>query len=494
MRWRRIVLLSLPLLALAGQIVTLILAARHQTDPLARLRARGELIVATRESPSTWYPGVEGATGPEHDLVTGLARELGLHVRFVVIDDIDRLLALTRQGAVHMAAAGLTITRERRNTLRFSIPYQQVHEQLVYRRGTPRPKSLDRIPPLAIQVVAGSAHEDTLKRLRKRHPALRWIARRHVDLHELLEGVEAGRVRFTVADDNELLLASRIYRHLAPAFDLRADAALAWAFPAFGSDALREAANRYLRRIREDGSLQRLLDHYYGHAGRLNFVDKRAFHRHLRERLPALRPFFEWAERQTGIDWRLLAAIAYQESHWNPKAVSPTGVRGVMMLTRDTARQLGVDDRLDPEQSILGGARYLRIVEEKLPARITEPDRLWLTLAGYNIGFGHLEDARILAQKAGEDPDRWSAVRRHLPRLNHRDIAEQVRHGRADGIQAVEYVENIRNYYDLLVWYDNHPEDLAIQATDDEISPRRSPPDGNGAPGRPSNNPPPANN
>jgi len=465
MHWRRIVLLLIPLLALAGQIAALVLAAQRQTDPLARLLARGELIVVTRESPSTWYPGVEGATGPEHDLVEGFARELGVQARFVVVNDMDRLLTMIRRGTVHMAAAGLTITPERQRILRFSVPYQQVSEKLVYRRGDRRPRTLDDIPPLAIQVIAGSAHEETLKQLREQHPDLQWIARHHIGLHALLEGVEAGSVRFTVTDDNELLLASRIYRHLAPAFDLRSDAALAWAFPAFGSDALRQAADRYLQRIRTNGTLQRLLEHYYGHAGRLNFVDKRAFQRHLRERLPALRPFFEQAERQTGIDWRLLAAIAYQESHWNPKAVSPTGVRGVMMLTRDTARLLGVSDRVDPRQSILGGARYLRIVEQKIPERITEPDRLWLTLAGYNIGFGHLEDARILTQKAGEDPDRWSAVRQHLPRLNRRKLAGQLRYGNANGIQAVEYVENIRNYYDLLVWYDNHPEDLTIQET-----------------------------
>ncbi len=463
MRWRRIVLLLIPLLALAGQIAALVLASQHQTDPLARLLGRGELIVVTRESPSTWYPGVEGATGPEHDLVEGFAQELGVHARFVVVNDIDRLLAMTRQGAVHMAAAGLTITPERQRTLHFSVSYQQVSEQLVYRRGDRRPRTLDDIPPFAIQVIAGSAHEETLRRLRERHPALQWIARHHIGLHTLLEGVEAGNVRFTVTNSNELLLASRIYRHLAPAFELRSDAALAWAFPTFGSNALRQAADRYLQRIRTNGTLQRLLEHYYGHAGRLNFVDKRAFQRHLRERLPALRPFFEQAERQTGIDWRLLAAIAYQESHWNPKAVSPTGVRGVMMLTHDTARLLGVSDRVDPQQSILGGARYLRIVEEKIPERITEPDRLWLTLAGYNIGFGHLEDARILTQKAGDDPDRWSAVRQHLPRLNRKKLAGQLRYGNANGVQAVEYVENIRNYYDLLVWYDNHPEDLTIQ-------------------------------
>ncbi len=460
---RRVLMALLLGLLLGAPPLALWLAPSQQPSVVQRLQARGELIVASRRAPTTWYRGPEGPKGLEHDLVQDFAQGLGVEARFVFPDDIGHLLQMTSQGAVHLAAAGLTVTPERRRFLRFGQPYQEVSEQLVYRLGSRRPRFLDEIAPYEIQVVAGSAHEETLRRLQRRHPGLKWIARREVDLYQLLEGVERGEIRYTVADSNDLLMAARIYRHLKAAFDLSEHRPLAWAFPPFGDDSLRQAADAYLARIRRDGTLARLLEHYYGHAGRLNFVDKRDFLRHIRERLPRLRPYFELAERQTGIDWRLLAAIAYQESHWDPKAKSPTGVRGVMMLTRATARQLGVEDRLDPEQSILGGARYLRIVEEKIPARIPEPDRLWLTLAGYNIGFGHLEDARILTQAQGGDPDRWTEVRERLPLLNRKAWEKRLKYGRANGVQAVEYVENIRNYYDLLVWYDNHPEDLALE-------------------------------
>ena len=182
----------------------------------------------------------------------------------------------------------------------------------------------------------------------------------------------------------------------------------------------------------------------------------------MRDRLPKLRPYFEEAEALTGIDWRLLAAVGYQESHWQENAVSPTGVRGIMMLTQDTARHVGIKNRLDPRLSIIGGARYLRIVEKKIPDRIDDINRLWLTLAGYNIGFGHLEDARILTQRQGANPDLWLDVKERLPLLRKKAYYSTVKHGFARGNEPVTYVENIRNYYDLLLWFTT-TDDLATR-------------------------------
>jgi membrane-bound lytic murein transglycosylase F len=241
--------------------------------------------------------------------------------------------------------------------------------------------------------------------------------------------------------------------HVATAFELGEPQAIAWAFGRAGDGSLRLAINGFLQQFEEDGSLRRLRARYFGHARRLNFVDTRDFWRHTRDRLPKLMPYFEEAAEKTGIDWRLLAAIGYQESHWRPDAVSPTGVRGIMMLTQATAKQMEIEDRNDPQQSIIGGARYLRVVEKKIPDRIEQPDRLWLTLAGYNIGFGHLEDARVLTDRDGADPDQWLEVKQRLPLLSKRKFYQTVRHGKARGREPVTYVDNIRNYYDLLIWY-----------------------------------------
>ena len=182
---------------------------------------------------------------------------------------------------------------------------------------------------------------------------------------------------------------------------------------------------------------------------------RKRFLRHVRDRLPALRDHFKEAGLFYSADWRLLAAIGYQESHWRADAVSPTGVRGIMMLTRATARQVGVTDRLDPRQSIDGGTRYIRQIKAKIPRRIEEPDRTWLALAAYNVGFGHLEDARILTQRAGRDPDRWSDVKQYLPLLADPAWHKLTRHGFARGHEPVRYVENVRRYHDTLISIDS---------------------------------------
>ena len=185
------------------------------------------------------------------------------------------------------------------------------------------------------------------------------------------------------------------------------------------------------------------------------------------------------------MDWRLLAAIGYQESHWNPRARSPTGVRGIMMLTLNTAKHIGVKNRLDAEQSIMGGAKYFKIVLKRIPARIPEPDRTWFALASYNIGWGHVEDARILTERQGADPDRWVDVKERLPLLRQRKYYKQTRYGYARGNEPVQYVDNIRRYYETLQWISDEVEleaqssktMLAEQSTPVTKAPKQAPQD-----------------
>ena len=428
----------------------------RQSPPslVERVQRAGSLVVASRLSPSTYFAGADGPDGFEYALVEAFAHDLGVEVRYLFPETLDAILDATARGVVHLAAAGLTITEAREERIAFSLPYRYVTEQLVYKLGTNRPRSLADVDAGDLHVVAGSSHEETLRRLSaSEYPSLSWRSHPATSSAKLLSALDRGELRLTVADSDEAALSRRVFAHVATAFELGDPQAIAWAFGRNGEDSLRQAADRFLQRYELDGSLRRLRARYFGHADRLNFVDTREFWRHVRGRLPALRPYFEQAAEQTGIDWRLLAAIGYQESHWRPEAVSPTGVRGVMMLTQATATQMGIDDRNDPEQSIIGGAKYLRVVEEKVPERIEEPDRLWLTLAGYNVGFGHLEDARILTQRDGADPDLWLEVKQRLPLLSKRKYYQTVRHGKARGREPVNYVDNIRNYYDLLVWY-----------------------------------------
>jgi membrane-bound lytic murein transglycosylase F len=231
-----------------------------------------------------------------------------------------------------------------------------------------------------------------------------------------------------------------------------------------------EVARPFFDRLRKDGTLKRLVDRYYGHAAKLSAIDSGALLDKIATQLPRLKPFFEEAERVTGIDWRLIAAIGYQESHWDATATSPTGVRGLMMLTDETADRLQVKDRLDARESILGGARYFALLRESIQPRIPEPDRTFLALGAYNQGLGHLEDARIVAQRSGFNPDKWQDVRQVLPRLADPDTFQALQHGYARGFEALQFVDSVRNYYDILARMEPRGSPTALSAEPAQVS------------------------
>jgi membrane-bound lytic murein transglycosylase F len=227
---------------------------------------------------------------------------------------------------------------------------------------------------------------------------------------------------------------------------------LSWAFPKRYDRSLVERAEQYFAFIRENGDLDRIEDRYYRQMKRFDYVGTRRFIRDNVETLPRYKGIFERTASDLQMDWRLLAAIGYQESHWDPMAVSPTGVRGIMMLTRNTAAIMGIDDRIDPTQSIQGGGAYFARIERQLPDSITGPDRTWFALAAYNVGYGHVQDARILTRQQGKNPNLWAHVKKSLPLLTQHQWYSTTRHGYARGWEAVLYVENIRNYYAILIW------------------------------------------
>jgi membrane-bound lytic murein transglycosylase F len=419
---------------------------------LEQIRQQNELVVLTRNSPTTYYEGPEGPDGLEYELVRRFAETLGVELHIVVPENFNEILPLVIRGDAHLAAAGLTVTARRQEKVRFGPVYQEITPELVYRVGSGQPKNPGELKGL-LEVVAGSSHVERLQELQAEYPALSWEAVEDVESEELLVNVWQQLIDYTVADSNELTINRRYYPELRPAFSLSTPEPLAWAFARGDDDSLYNAAVDFFEGIRADGALDQLIERYYGHITEFDYVGTRSYQAHIEQRLPDYRDMFREAAAEQGLDWRLLAAVGYQESHWNPQAVSPTGVRGIMMLTKAAAKDLDIKDRLDPEQSIRGGAQYLHNMIKRIPERITDPDRTWLALAAYNVGLGHLEDARVLTQKNKGNYDKWIDVKQNLPLLSQKKWFQQTRYGYARGREPVRYVENIRSYYDILVWY-----------------------------------------
>jgi membrane-bound lytic murein transglycosylase F len=434
---------------------------------LDKILEQGELRFVTRNSPTTYYLGPGQPQGIEYELALGFAKHIGVALTIVSAEQPWQIVPSLLQGTTHVAATGLAVddayTHE---AIELGPAYQESYQQIIYRRGQRRPRSINDLTGASIAVIADSDYAASLKALEVSNPTLRWTEHDDATVEDLVRRVTEGEFDYTVVDSNLFAILRQYHPEARAAFSLSDAKPIAWALPR-NARHLREAVSAYFAEIEATGQLQTITDKYYSQAKGFDYVGSRAFVRHSKLRLPDFSQHFKSTAAKSGFDWRLLAAIAYQESHWEADAVSPTGVRGLMMLTEHAAKSVDVTDREDPVQSIDGGAQYLQQMIEKLPARIPAQDRLWMGLAAYNIGFGHLEDARIITQMNGGDPDSWTEVRRHLPLLTDEKWHSRVRRGYARGDVPVLYVDNIKRYYQLLQWLDDsQPRNAEVLAID----------------------------
>ncbi|MHB1175979.1 MAG: membrane-bound lytic murein transglycosylase MltF [Sulfuriferula sp.] len=422
--------------------------------PVAPVSKTGELVVLTHNGPTTYYENPYGeAAGFEHDLVTLFAKEAGYRVKFLVEDNMDNLFKKLAQHQAHFAAAGITQTDALKERMRFGPPYFKVTQQVIYNTNSIKPRDFADLVGRRVAVVAGSSGAETMLDMRQRIPGLKWAEVKTEWGDELLDKLARSEVDAVIVNSNQFDIAQNLYTNLAVAFDIKHPDQLAWAFPKSVDPALYAKVQAFFKHIQTDGTLKRLTDRYYGHTDRLENADVAGILARMNDTLPKYLKYFHEAEAATGIDWRLIAAVGYQESHWNPYATSPTGVRGLMMMTGDTADRMGVTDRLDPRQSIVAGAKYLALLIDAMPDRVEEPDKTWMALAAYNQGQGHLEDARVLAQQRKLSPLSWTDIKQTMPLLSRSEYNRNAKHGYCRGGEAVIFVENIRTYYDILVKY-----------------------------------------
>lgn len=431
-------------------IVTLISGCQQPQSQLQQVISQGQLRVITINSPTTYYQGSDGPTGIEYDLAKGLADQLQVELQLIVAESQRDALSKLEMGLGDLIAAGLHIPPSPQPSLRFTSPYQDITQLLIYRIGeNRRPSSLAQLEGL-LEVEAKSSHAQRLHELQPEYTELKWTENSELNTDELLELVWNRVLDYTIADSHTFELSRHFYPELRSAFTISDARSLAWAFTDSDDSTLYDYASDYIEALTQSGEISKLLDHYYSHSEEFDYVDIRAFRRHIVTTLPKYRDLFEYAANEFGLDWRLLAAMAYQESHWNPDAVSPTGVRGIMMLTTATADQLGVNERTDPVQSIRGGAMFLSGLLQRFTTELTLPDRLWFAVAAYNIGYYHVTDTQGINRQRNLDPYSWKDLRDSLPLLRIRKWYKKTKYGYARGHEAVKYVENIRTYYEIL--------------------------------------------
>ncbi|MFD2642901.1 membrane-bound lytic murein transglycosylase MltF [Pseudomonas japonica] len=428
-------------------------ACVEKPSTLERIKEDGVLRVITRNSPATYFQDRNGETGFEYELVKRFAEDLGVELQIETADNLDDLFnQLGQPNGPVLAAAGLVNSGQRQHQARFSHPYLEVTPQIIYRNGKSRPTNAAGLVGKRILVLKGSSHAEQLAELKKQYPGLDYEESDQVEVVDLLRMVDEGQIDLTLVDSNELAMNQVYFPNVRVAFDLGDARDQRWAVAAGEDNSLLNEIDKFLDKVEKNGTLQRLKDRYYGHVDVLGYVGAYTFAQHLQERLPRFEKHFRNSAKQEQVDWRLLAAIGYQESLWQPEVTSKTGVRGLMMLTQRTAQAMGVSNRLDPVQSIRGGAKYFMHVKEQLDDSIKEPDRTWFALAAYNVGGGHLDDARKMAEREGLNPNKWLDVKKMLPRLSQKKYYSKTRYGYARGGEPVHFVANIRRYYDILTW------------------------------------------
>ncbi|MFT7289006.1 MAG: membrane-bound lytic murein transglycosylase F [Halieaceae bacterium] len=444
-----------PVPAFVACLLALLLGACNSDRQfLQEVLDRGELRFITRNSPTTYYIGRSGPRGFEYDMAAQLAEELGVKLVLQQAFSIDDMFLALERGEADIAGAGLTLTSGRRGDFTETASYASQHPQVIYKVGERRPRRIEDLEGLEIIMLAGSSHEDLAKELQSSgRDWLSWTLVASADPGELLTRVNDDRADVAIIDSREFFIQQTLVPRLEVAFNLAEVRDIVWYLPGAARESKwLERVNRFLRSRREDGSLAALRQRYFDRDASISRVDSQTFVRNVKRKLRDYQQLIETVAREHQLPWELLAAISYQESHWDPQATSRTGVRGMMMLTRTTAEELGVTNRTDAAQSLRGGARYFKDLRRRLPADIAEPDRSWMALAAYNIGMGHLEDARVLAQRRGGDPHLWEDLMDSLPLLQEGKHHRTLRYGYARGLEALGYVQNIRHYYNILRW------------------------------------------
>ncbi|OOF71003.1 membrane-bound lytic murein transglycosylase MltF [Rodentibacter caecimuris] len=422
---------------------------RSEENQYSAIQLRKNLIVGTINNPISYFINATGESGLEYELAKQFAEYLGVNLKIKVLDSTEALFTALENHEIDIAAANIRFQPKRVEEFQIGPAYGSASWQLVYRKEGPRPRNLAEIDQLVI--FNNSELNGLLTEAQKEYSNLKWQINPQVTQEELLLQVAEGKLDYTIANSVEVAAARQIRPQLAVSFDLTDEATVHWYLASSSYSELQASLLDFMNNALETGLMARLEEKYFRHISQFDYVDTRSYMNAIEKVLPKFQPLFEKYKGE--LDWRLLAAVAYQESHWIPDATSPTGVRGIMMLTKDTADRMKITDRTDPEQSIKAGSEYLHWLISQIPDTVPQEDRIWYALSAYNMGLGHLLDARRLTKNLGGNPDNWLDVKKNLPLLAEKRYYSNLKYGYARGYEAQQYVENIRRYMNGIMNY-----------------------------------------
>jgi membrane-bound lytic murein transglycosylase F len=408
----------------------------------------GHITVVTLNSPYCYYRYRKQNQGFEYDLAAEFAKYLGVELSIWVSDRRENLIPDLLDGKGDFIAANFSMTMQHADEMGYSDGYLPIKHEFVIPRGQEPINSPQDLAGKTIHVEQGSSHQADLESLRLKGIGIQIVTHPTLTADELIGEVEDKKIDMTIADHHIAMLNRRYYPKIIIGGTLNDLDEYRWGFPQ-QAWALAFRINHFLSVIKANGKFFEIFNHYFEDVGSFDYLDIRTFHHRMESLLPTYRHWIEEAASKHGFDWRLIAAQIYQESHFDPEAISQDGAYGLMQITAGTGECFGVKDLFDPEENIRAGTGHLKNLYEFYD-KAEDPDRLFIALSAYNIGQGHIKDARDLARSKNLNPEKWASLAETLLLLEQPDFSQNALYGFCRGTEPVVYIQQIKVYYDIL--------------------------------------------
>jgi membrane-bound lytic murein transglycosylase F len=423
----------------------------NEQQSLSKVRAHsgGQITVLTTEDPLIYSKSKHGgeASGIDHDLLSSFAGHYNLNLKFVVLPDQAAVMQALQNGQGDIGAARLS-TPDQNSGLLSSPAYDESSLSL-FCHVKAQVENIEDLAGMKVLIQNKDLEVGLFERLRTLAPKTKFEVIETRKVSDIMADVAVRNFDCAIVDDLSGEFYNRYHTSIEKVSVLTKPQAVNWVM-AGGREDLQALLQAWFQRASREDEIMRVNDRYKSFLSELGKNELRIFFRDQEEVLPEYRQTFKQAADKHRLPWQLIAAVAYQESHWNPEARSYTGVRGLMQLTTETADHVGIEDRTDPVQSIWGGTKYLRYLLNKIPSYLNSRDRISLALAAYNVGFAHLRDAQKLAERMGRNPNSWHQMREILPLLEDDSYASELEFGPARGKETVDFVERVRSFYSLM--------------------------------------------
>ena len=425
-----------------------VLEKNSENTTLRYIFKKGEITLITQNNAHCFYIYRDQPAGFEYELAKAFAEYLGVKLKVQIIEKWEDLIPALKNSKGAFVAASMTASPERKKEAAFSDGYMRVRQIIIVNKKNQSLQTKEDLAGHTIHVRKGMPYEEQLKKLRMQGINLKIALQEDIATEELIRNVARDEIEVTVAYSNVAYLNRRYYPRVTVTGAISGYESLAWAVDK-NALSLVSRINSFFKTIKANGKFAEIYNRYYSGIDSFDNFDINNFYAMMQIRFPLYSQTIKDVSAKFGFDWRLIAAQIYQESHFDPLAQSHAGARGLMQITEQTAFSLGCMDIYDSEQSIYAGVRHLKNLYNSYD-RASGLDRLLIALAAYNIGEGHIMDARDLAVKRNLNPNNWASLSRVLPLLSEQRYYSKTKYGYCRGIEAVNYINQTMNYYDIL--------------------------------------------